>query len=124
MELTITDLNVDINSENMSLIREKAHKVFNKVCDNIQKVTITINDINGPKGGKDKLCKVVLFVRGMPDIVVTDNQSSVSSAVNVALSRARVTLIKKLKRKQKNMPNLALKGEPDVHQNEKASITF
>ncbi|MDO7086500.1 hypothetical protein WNY51_08890 [Pseudocolwellia sp. AS88] len=124
MELTITDLNVDINSENMSLIREKTRKVFNKVCGNIQKVTITINDINGPKGGKDKLCKVVLFVRGMPDIVVTDNQSSVSSAVNVALSRARVTLIKKLKRKQKNMPNLALKGEPEVHQNEKASITF
>ena len=104
MELTITDLNVDLNSENKARIRQKASRMFNKICDNVQRINVTLNDINGPKGGKDKLCRVVIHAAGIPDIVISDNQKSISSAVNIALSRARVTLIKKLKRKNKNMP--------------------
>ena len=105
MELTITDLNVELDNQNKARIRQKISRMFNKVCDNIQKINLTINDINGPKGGKDKRCRIVIHTRGMPDIVITDSQNSISSAVNIALSRARVTLVKKLKRKQKNMPS-------------------
>ena len=104
MELTINDINLDIPNEKIISIRDKTRKVFNQVCDQVQKINVTINDINGPKGGKDKLCKVVIHVSGMPDIVITDNKVSVSLAVNTALSRAKLILIKKLKRKQKNMP--------------------
>jgi hypothetical protein len=42
----------------------------------------------------------------MPDIVVTDNQSSVMSAVNIALSRARASFLKKVKSQQKKLSNL------------------
>ncbi|XPF94572.1 hypothetical protein ACM9HF_00755 [Colwellia sp. RE-S-Sl-9] len=105
MELTITELNIELNNESKLRIRQKAIRMFNKICDNIQKITVTVNDINGPKGGKDKICRVVIHAGGIPDIVVTDNQNSVSSAVNIALTRARTTLVKKLKRKQKNRPS-------------------
>ena len=40
----------------------------------------------------------------MPDVVITDNQTSVMSAVNTSLSRAKITLLRKVKRKQKNTP--------------------
>ena len=104
MELTITDLNVDLSNENVSRIKQKTRKMFDKICDNIQAIKVTIDDINGPRGGKDKHCKVVILTKGMPNIVITDNQTSVMSAVNTALSRARTSLLRKVKRKQKNQP--------------------
>lgn len=124
MELTITDLNVEMTNENKKQIKQKTHKVFERFYENIQKVTLTLNDVNGPKGGDDKVCKVVIHTRGMPDIVVTDNKSVAMSAVNTALSRARSTLIKKLKRKQKNMPAYQVQANADTLENARYSIRF
>jgi len=120
MELTITELNVELNNENKLRIRQKAKRMFNKIRDNIQKITVTVDDINGPKGGKDKVCKIIIHASGMPDIVVTDNQNSVSNAVNTAFTRARVTLLKKLKRKQKNRPTWT---EKNVNEDVKKYLT-
>jgi ribosome-associated translation inhibitor RaiA len=111
MELTITDLNIELDNQNKARIRQKVSRTFNKICDHIQKINLTINDINGPKGGKDKRCRIVIHTKGIPDIVITDSQKSIGSAVNIALTRARVTLLKKLKRKQKNMPTNILKDK-------------
>ena len=102
MDLTITNLNVDISGENVSRIKQKAQRMFSSVCESVQVMKIILDDINGPKGGKDKHCRVIIHAKGMPEIVVTDNQSSVMSAVNIALTRARTALLRKVKRKQKS----------------------
>lgn len=104
MELVITDLNTGLSNENLSRIRQKIRRMFSKFCNSIKVIKVTIDDINGPKGGKDKNCRIIIHTKGMPDIVITDNQTSVISAVNISLSRARVTLLRKVKRKQKNTP--------------------
>ncbi|MBA6336055.1 MULTISPECIES: hypothetical protein [unclassified Colwellia] len=114
MELTITDLKIELSSENLSHIRDKARHMFNKFYDRVQVIKVTIDDINGPKGGKDKHCRVVIYSKGMPDIVVTDNQSSVMSAVNIALSRARASFLKKVKRQQKNYPTWSPKSDIEL----------
>lgn len=107
MDLTITDLNIELSNDNLSSIKQKARRMFNAISDSIQIMKITLNDINGPKGGKDKHCRIVIHTKGMPDIVITDNQTSVMSAVNAALARARTTLLRKVKRKQKNHPQVS-----------------
>lgn len=103
MELIITDLNVGLSNENLSRIRQKTWRMFEKICDSVKGINVTINDVNGPKGGKDKNCRIIIRTRGIPDII-TDNQTSVMSAVNVSLSRARIALLRKVKRKQKHKP--------------------
>jgi len=115
MELTITDLNVGLSSENQQHIKQKADRMFEKVCDSIQAIKVTVDDINGPKGGKDKHCRVVIFSKGMPDIIVTDHKASVMSAVSFALSRAKTTLVRKVKKKQKNQPIWAEKKLIEKH---------
>jgi hypothetical protein len=88
--------------------------MFNKFCDRVQVIKVTIDDVNGPKGGKDKHCRVVIYSKGMPDIVITDNQTSVMSAVNIALSRARLSFLKKVKRQQKNYPVWSPKNDIEL----------
>lgn len=104
MELTITDLNVGLSNENLSRIQQKTRRMFNKISDSVKKINVTINDINGPRGGKDKNCRIIIHTKGIPDIVITDNQTSVMSAVNISLSRARTVLLRKVERKQKLKP--------------------
>ena len=104
MELTITDLNVGLSNENLSRIQQKTRRMFNKISDSVKKINITINDINGPRGGKDKNCRIIIHTKGIPDIVIKDNQTSVTSAVNISLSRARIVLLRKVERKQKRKP--------------------
>ncbi|MDG1751570.1 MAG: hypothetical protein P8I03_07915 [Thalassotalea sp.] len=101
MQLTITNLNVNLSYEGIERIRQKTYRMFNKIDDRIQKIKVILDDINGPKAGKDKHCRIVILTKGMPEIVVTDNQTSVMTAVNIALSRARLTLLRKVKRRQK-----------------------
>lgn len=104
MELTITDLNTGLSNENLSRIKQKTRRMFDKFCHSINTIKVTIDDVNGPKGGEDKHCRVVIHTIGMPDVVITDNQTSVMSAVNISLSRARIALLRKVKRKQKSAP--------------------
>jgi hypothetical protein len=114
MELTITDLKIELSTENLSQIRIKALNMFDKFYDQVQVIKITVDDVNGPKGGKDKNCKVVIYSKGMPDIVITDSQLSALSAVNLALSRAKMTFLKKIKRKQKNFPSWSPKTDIEL----------
>lgn len=101
MELTITNLNVDISQDNLSQIKQKTRRMFSHICDSVQAIKVVVDDINGPKGGKDKHCRVVIFSKNRPDIVISDNQSSAMSAINNALNRAKATLLRKVKRQQK-----------------------
>jgi putative sigma-54 modulation protein len=114
MELTITDLNTELSTDNLSQIREKSHSLFNKFDEKIQVIKITIDDLNGPKGGKDKHCKVVIYSANMPDIIITDSQGLAMSAINIALSRARLSFLKKAKRKQKNYPIWSQKNDIEL----------
>jgi putative sigma-54 modulation protein len=114
MELTITDLKMELSTENLSHIQKKILSMFSKFCERVQVIKVTIDDVNGPKGGKDKQCRVVIYSKGIPDIVITDNQTSVMSAVNIALSRARLSFLKKVKRKQKNYPVWSAKNDIEL----------
>lgn len=114
MELTITNINIDLTSQNIERIKQKTRRMFHKLYDQVQLIKVTLNDVNGPKGGKDKHCKVVILAKGMPDIVIKDSQTSIMSAVNIALSRARLCLVKKVKRKQKNYPDWSPKDNIEL----------
>jgi hypothetical protein len=104
MELIVKDLNVGLSNDNVLRIQERTRSMFNKISDSVKKVKVTLNDINGPRGGRDKNCRVVIQLKGIPDIIITDNQTSVMSAVNRCLSKAKVALVRKVKRKQKLKP--------------------
>lgn len=114
MEITVTNLNAELSTDNISRIRQKTQRMFNRVCDSILRIKVTIDDVNGPKGGKDKHCRVVIYSNGISDVVISDNQTTVMSAVSIALSRARLSLLKKIKRKQKNFASFSEKGEVEL----------
>ena len=57
--------------------------------DNVTSVHVGLSDINGPRGGADKCCRVHISLHQQRDVVVEDIQRDMYSAINSALRRAR-----------------------------------
>lgn len=60
--------------------------------NNIVNVRVGLSDINGPKGGEDKRCKVHISLPKQRDVVVEDTQADMYQAIGNAMQRAKRTL--------------------------------
>jgi putative sigma-54 modulation protein len=59
---------------------------------NVRAVTMTLSDLNGPKGGLDKRCAIRLQMTGEPSVVVEDTESDLYAAIDRAAERCRSLL--------------------------------
>lgn len=69
---------------------------------NLQKVTLRLDDINGPKGGADKSCRIQIPITGGKPVVIEDIQSDLYIAIDRAVERAGRALSRKLERKREH----------------------
>lgn len=67
----------------------------------INKVTMRLSDINGPRGGTDKRCHLHIDLKGIPDIIVEDIQADMYNAIDRACDRASRVVVRKIGRQQK-----------------------
>lgn len=72
----------------------------------IQKVTVMLSDINGPRGGEDKRCQLVLTLEGMPSVVIEDTESNLYVAIDRATERAGRIVARHLERKHEHRSNI------------------
>lgn len=98
MRLIVKSKNLDVQALHRETIQERVNSVFNRTSHAIQSITVSLSDINGPKGGPDKEVKVKLKSDNLPSIVVVDQKSNWIVAVNSALSRANNSFMRKIKR--------------------------
>ena len=68
----------------------------------LHQVTVRLDDLNGPKGGVDKLCRVQIPLVGGAVVVIAEVQADLYSAVDRAMERANQSLTRKLERKRKH----------------------
>jgi len=66
----------------------------------LQKVMVRLDDINGPKGGADKSCRIQIPVVGAKTIVIEEIQSNLYMAIDRAIERAGRALSRQLARKR------------------------
>lgn len=56
--------------------------------EHIQRVTVRLSDINGPRGGKDKSCRIRVNLDRHNDVVIEDVEEDMYTAIDRAASRA------------------------------------
>ncbi len=52
----------------------------------IERVSVRVKDVNGPRGGVDQLCRIKVVMRGQPSVIFESRDSSLNAAVDVALA--------------------------------------
>lgn len=65
----------------------------------VRQVSIRLSDINGPRGGRDKRCKVQITLPQGRDVVIDDLDSNLYVAIDKAADRAGRTLSRRMERR-------------------------
>ena len=68
--------------------------------EHIRRVAMRLSDVNGPRGGADKRCRLQVVLAGLPDVVVEDTEADLYVAIDRATDRAGRTLVRKIDRRQ------------------------
>lgn len=72
--------------------------------DDVRKVNVRLFDINGPRGGNDKRCRIQIPIAGGPDVVVEDTEADLYAAIDRAADRTERTVTRRLERLREHRP--------------------
>ena len=64
----------------------------------IDSVVATLSDVNGPRGGRDKRCRLRVLMPGHPDVVIEDTEADLYKAIGQAIGRAARAVARRLDR--------------------------
>lgn len=67
-------------------VRRKLGSKLGKFAASIERVSVRVEDMNGPRGGVDQSCRIKVVLRGLPSVVFESRDASLSGAVDAALS--------------------------------------
>ncbi len=74
-----------------------------KFASSIERVTVRVTDVNGPRGGIDQRCRVKVVLSGLPSVVVERRHATTEAAVDTAL-RATEESVRRVVRRRRMKP--------------------
>jgi hypothetical protein len=77
---------VELSQEERARIRHGLGIKLGKYETSIERVTIRVLDVNGPRGGIDKLCRIKVVLSGLPSVIFESRARSPKAAIDGALS--------------------------------------
>lgn len=91
---------VSLSKESRALIRRRLRRRLGKFSRSIERVSIRVTDVNGPRGGVDRRCRVKVVLSRLPSVVVEGQSTSVETAVGDALAGAERAVRRTLQRRR------------------------
>ena len=73
-------------------LRGKLEQKLGKFGSAVQRASARVEDLNGPRGGVDKRCRIKVVLVGLPTIVVDEHHPSLKGAMDGALTRMERTV--------------------------------
>lgn len=102
-------MQIHIQSQGFTLtdaLREHAeHRLrfgLTHASDRIRRVEMRLSDINGPRGGADKRCSIVVALESLPEVVIEDIENDLYIAIDRAADRASRSVARCLERKREH----------------------
>jgi len=107
MKLTIRTRHLAVTPDTSAEIRDRLVRAFQRIPESIRAVDVTIADINGPRGGADKQCRLRIRGPSIPTIVVEHVGTDIVATVSLAAGRAEQVVLRKVARRRGFAPILA-----------------
>lgn len=68
--------------------------------DHLRKLAVSLSDINGPRGGIDKRCKIQVQLGGGKEVIIEDTEADLYVAIDRAADRADRAVVRQVERKR------------------------
>lgn len=99
MKTIVNTRNIEASNEIQNHIDRRIAFAFARGHKQVRTLLVKLTDINGPKGGIDKQCKVVVRLHSQPSIVIVERQADIYHAIDRCITRASRNLMQQLKRR-------------------------
>jgi putative sigma-54 modulation protein len=100
MEILIRTRSVEITDEIRDLIAKRLQFAFDTFKDRIDTASVHFADINGPRCGVDKMCRITAGVRGIGSVVAKSSAATLIGAATLASSRLKYQISEALRHAQ------------------------
>lgn len=80
----------------------------------VLRVSVRLSDENGPRGGLDKRCSLVLALQGMPELVIEDTRDDLYRAIDCAADRVGRALSRRMQKQRATRRDAPLELQPLV----------
>jgi putative sigma-54 modulation protein len=98
-------MQIEIQARNFSMTRAMRTHIERRLgfalstCyQHVKRILVRLSDVNGPRGGNDKRCHLVVTLPGQA-VVVENTEADLYVAINRAASRAGRTVMRQLRRR-------------------------
>ncbi|HEV7302376.1 MAG TPA: HPF/RaiA family ribosome-associated protein [Tepidisphaeraceae bacterium] len=114
MQMTVHGLNFDLTTAILDHVRQRLATGLSYYAPRVQRVTVRVNDVNGPRGGADKRCRFEVVAEGVGEVRVDEVDADLYRAVDRAAVRLRRSLARAYGRNQKRSmgPRISASGLP------------
>lgn len=100
MQIGIQTRNFDLTQALRSHAERRLRFALTSADNHVQRIIVRLSDINGPRGGEDKRCRLQVVLAGLPDVVVEDTEADLYFAIDRAVDRAGRSVMRRINRKQ------------------------
>ena len=90
----------ELSAIDRAYIRRKLGRHLGKFAASIERVSVRAEDVNGPRGGRDRMCRIKVVLSGLPSVVVERRNSSMTAAVDGALAGVERAVRRALQRRR------------------------
>ena len=89
-----------LDDEQLSYVRRKLGIKLGKFTSSIERVSVRVSDVNGPRGGVDQRCRVKVVLSGLPSVVVERRHADAEAAIDSALRATEESLRRVVRRRR------------------------
>jgi ribosomal subunit interface protein len=90
--VTVRGHHVQIDAHHRAYVRERLGRRLAKFAPAIERIHVRIEDLNGPKGGLDHSCRIVVTLSGLGQVVVEERHEEAIPAFDMAADRTEIAL--------------------------------
>lgn len=113
MQITIHAKDIDVDAGLREHVQRRLHFALGWAQQHLGRVSVVLSDLNGPRGGADKYCRLRCALPGTPEMVIEDTQADLATAIDRVADRAGRTLARRLERERESRNARARPLVPD-----------
>jgi ribosome-associated translation inhibitor RaiA len=106
-------LGTSLNKNTRSYMRQKVSRALRKFAQSIERVTVRVKDVNGPRGGIDQLCRIKVVLSKLPSVLVDTRHALLDVAFRNVLARTERAVRRSVQRRRMKPRKLA--ARPRMH---------
>lgn len=101
MPVHIRSADAALDDGDRDYLRRKLGTKLRKFARAIERASVRVKDVNGPRGGIDKVCRIKVVLTGLPSVVVEERAATLQEAMDGALGRTERTVKRSVERRRK-----------------------